>query len=178
MEIGCGCGAITRYLGDQGINVDAIEGAQRRADIAQLRCRDLNNVRIINANFNDLKIPEASYDAIFIIGVIEYAGKFLSGAKSNEAAVISILKNLQAALTENGVLVIAIENRNGLKYWLGATEDHYGRSFVGISDYWGKAGTKTYDYKEWNDLLKKSEITLQSLYVPISRLQIAAKYIG
>jgi len=37
LEIGCGCGAITRYLGEQGLEVDAIEGSAARAEIGQLK---------------------------------------------------------------------------------------------------------------------------------------------
>ena len=72
LEIGCGCGAITRFLGEKGLQVESIEGAQRRAEIAQLRCRDLDHVHIINANFNNLILPDHTYDAVFVIGVIEY----------------------------------------------------------------------------------------------------------
>ena len=70
LELGCGCGAISRYLGEQGMQVDAIEGSTRRAQIARSRCRDLDNVNIVNANYNDLTLPEGEYDAIFLIGVL------------------------------------------------------------------------------------------------------------
>ncbi|HJP07642.1 MAG TPA: hypothetical protein QF882_09345, partial [Arenicellales bacterium] len=39
LEIGAGCGAITRYLGDTGFEVDAVEGSASRARLARLRCR-------------------------------------------------------------------------------------------------------------------------------------------
>ena len=54
LELGCGCGAISRYLAEQGMNVDAIEGSTRRASIAHSRCRDLDNINIVNSNFNHL----------------------------------------------------------------------------------------------------------------------------
>lgn len=160
LEIGSGCGAITRYLGEMGIRVDAIEGAKRRAEISQLRCRDMGDqINIINANYNDLRLPKKTYDAIFIIGVIEYAGKFLSKCSSDEAAVVSILTQLRMALKESGVMILAIENRNGLKYWLGATEDHYGEPYIGLTNYWGQSGTKTYDYKKWPHILQNAGIS-------------------
>ncbi|RUA01400.1 MAG: hypothetical protein DSY89_04630, partial [Deltaproteobacteria bacterium] len=157
LEIGCGCGAITRYLGEQGLEVDAVEGAGKRAEIARLRCRDLKNVNIINANFNDLIFPEKFYDAIFIIGAIEYAGRFLTSAANDEVAVVTILQRLGKALRDDGALVVAIENRNGLKYWMGATEDHYARPYVGLTGYWGLGGVKTYDLETWKRLLQEAE---------------------
>ena len=42
LEIGAGLGAITRYLGECGGNVLAVEGTLRRAAIARARTRDLN----------------------------------------------------------------------------------------------------------------------------------------
>ena len=39
LELGCGCGALTRYLGEQGLAVDAVEGSQRRANLAKIRCQ-------------------------------------------------------------------------------------------------------------------------------------------
>ena len=50
LELGCGCGAITRYLGEQGTQVEAIEGSARRARITANRCRDLDNVKVFSAN--------------------------------------------------------------------------------------------------------------------------------
>jgi len=39
LEIGCGCGSITRYLGEQeGFIVDSVEGSPSRAGLAALRC--------------------------------------------------------------------------------------------------------------------------------------------
>ena len=50
LELGCGCGSISRFLGEQeGVQVDAIEGSPTRAGLASLRCRDLPNVNISTA---------------------------------------------------------------------------------------------------------------------------------
>ena len=49
LEIGCGCGAISRFLGESGAEVVSVEGSFRRAGIARQRCRDLSNVDIICA---------------------------------------------------------------------------------------------------------------------------------
>ena len=166
LEIGAGCGAITRFIGEQGLEVDAIEGALTRAQIAKLRCRDLDNVNIINTNFNDIVLPDNTYDAIFIVGVIEYAAKFLDGVINNEDAVVAIIEKLRNALTDDGVMVIAIENRNGLKYWLGASEDHFAKPYVGLADYWGYDGVRTYSLGEWKNLLQRANIPAYHFQFP------------
>jgi SAM-dependent methyltransferase len=156
LELGCGCGAITRYLGELGINVDAVEGNLRRAEITRLRCRDLENVTITNANFNDLAFPKGAYDAIFLIGVLEYAKRFLPTAKDYKDAVIHIMSLAKSALKREGLLCIAIENRMGLKYWMGASEDHYGEPHVGLYGYPQDKGIRTFDKKEWEDILDRA----------------------
>src|ERR1035438_223740 len=47
LELGCGCGAITRFLGEIGANVVAVEGSLARAHVAAERCRELSNVRVV-----------------------------------------------------------------------------------------------------------------------------------
>ena len=146
LELGAGCGAITRYLGECGLEVDAVEGSRRRAEIARERCRDLDNVVIIQSNFNQLDFPENSYDYVFLIGVLEYAGRFFDGVSDHEAFA-KILIRAREVLRPDGVIFVAIENRMGLKYWLGANEDHYERPFIGLYDYPRSQGIRTYDKK-------------------------------
>lgn len=156
LELGCGAGAISRHLGERGIAVDAVEGSRRRAELARLRCRDLDQVRIVNANFNELTLPEKSYDAVLLIGVVEYAQRFLPGATSEREAALALLRKAQAAVKDDGVILIAIENRLGLKYLLGASEDHYGKPYVGLYGYPEPAGIRTYDRPEWEALLHEA----------------------
>lgn len=51
LEIGCGCGAITRALGEFGADVVALEGSSLRAEIAATRCRDLGGVTVVCDSF-------------------------------------------------------------------------------------------------------------------------------
>ena len=159
LELGSGCGAISRYLGEQGFIVDAVEGSAPRARLGKMRCRDLDNVRVINANYNDLEIPADHYDLILFIGVIEYASRFFPGAADDYSAAVSILKKSRVQLSSSGVIIIAIENRLGLKYVLGCHEDHYAKRYVGIDGYRNSAGIATYSVEEWQALLATSGLT-------------------
>ena len=168
LEVGCGCGAITRYIGEQGMFVDAIEGSPARAEIAQLRNRDLDDIRIIQHNFNTLELPRKHYDVILYVGVLEYANRFINDANStSEQAVVALLKKASASLAEDGIIVIAIENRTGYKYECGAYEDHLAKPGVGINDYTGYefTGIKTYDSKQWKNLINLSGLK-HRLYYP------------
>ena len=170
LEVGCGCGAISRFLGEHNTNVDAVEGSAVRAQIAQLRTRDQESVRIIKHNFNTLELPENHYDMIFFIGVLEYAKRFINDEKlTSEQAVISLLTKAAASLTRTGTIIVAIENRTGLKYIKGAFEDHLARANVGLDNYQGyeSAGIKTFDSEQWQLLTKECGL-LQRLFFPFA----------
>ena len=158
LEVGCGCGAITRYLGEQGCEVDAIESSQGRAELTALRCRGLAKVNIVCANFNELNIPTGAYDVVLLVGVIDYAARVWPGNTDDEEAVVRLLSAARASLGKNGVIIIGTQNRTGLKYVLGAHEDHYAQRYVGIHGYPESASVKTYTQGEWATLISRSGI--------------------
>lgn len=161
LEIGSGCGAISRFLGEQSLRLDCIEGSVRRAGITRLRCRDLDNVCVVAAPLQSLQLPRSWYDLVILTGVIEYAGLYSEGLDPDRA-VIFMLERLLETLAPGGRIVIAIENRAGFKYLAGAGEDHFGRPFVGLSNYPlckeishqpGREGIRTWDRNQWRRLL-------------------------
>ena len=72
LEIGAGCGAITRYLGEACGTVLAIEGSLARARIAAQRCRNLDNVVVACGPFPDIAFA-GEFDLVTLVGVVEYA---------------------------------------------------------------------------------------------------------
>lgn len=174
LELGCGCGSITRYLAEHShIEVDAVEGSEVRAGLARMRCRDLENVEVIAANFNDLQIAENHYDLVLFVGVTEYAGRFSSNV-SDQGAVVELLNMAQRGLTENGLAMVAIENRLGMKYLLGAHEDHSAKSYVGLERYQNTGGIRTYDRSEWAELVDESGFTEHAFLYPYPDYKLPA----
>ncbi|MBM9602696.1 glycosyltransferase [Desulfopila inferna] len=165
LELGSGCGAITRYLGETGMQLDAVEGSRKRAEICRLRCDDLDNVHVVHSNFNELDLPEQNYDAVFLNGVLEYAGRFLETNDDDLQALKNVLHKSLQTLTPQGVACIAIENRMGLKYWLGAREDHFGLPYVGLYGYPQDEGIRTYDRNEWQTILAGLDPSYQYRFV-------------
>ena len=127
LEIGAGCGAITRYMGEAGANVLALEGSPRRAAIARSRTRELENVTVLSEKFDQFTCGH-QFDVITLIGVLEYANMFTEG----EQPPLQMLKRVRGLLKPGGRLIIAIENQLGLKYFAGAPEDHLGHAMIGI----------------------------------------------
>lgn len=149
LELGCGCGAISRYLGEQpDMQIDSVEGSPTRAGLAALRCQDLDNVTVSCGNFNQMQFPESHYDLVLLVGVTEYAGRF-SEKETDQQALQDLLAMAKKAIKPDGVVLIAIENRFGLKYLMGACEDHYALPDIGLNDYPNSTGIRTYSKDEW-----------------------------
>lgn len=144
LEIGCGCGAITRFLGENFKVVHSVEGSKVRASLARKRTLDLENVQIVSAPF-DLLNFKYKYDYIFCIGVLEYARSFVEGDDPYDL----MIKKMKGLLKDTGVLVVAIENQFGLKYFNGAFEDHTAVKYDGIEGYHAFPNkARTFGYNE------------------------------
>src|SRR5690242_9146255 len=129
LEVGAGCGAISRYLGETGAEVLALEGSPYRASIAASRCRDLDNVTVVAEAFHLFKSVQ-QFDVVTLIGVLEYARKFFPSSRGDSVdAMLARVKNL---LKPGGKVILAIENQLGLKYFAGFPEDHTGTCMFGI----------------------------------------------
>jgi len=161
LEIGAGCGAITRYLGEQGGNVLALEGSTRRAGIARARTRDLPNVSVLAENFERFQIDKR-FDVITLIGVFEYANLFVSGA--NPGA--KMLEKVRSLLKPDGLLIIAIENQLGLKYFAGAPEDHVVTPMFGVEGRYNSATPQTYGKQALTSLLSGAGFSSNEFFAP------------
>jgi len=151
LEIGAGCGAISRYLGECGGTVLSLEGSLRRAQIAASRTRDLDNVTVVAESFDHFNIDQR-FDVITLIGVLEYASVF---STDNDAA-LRMLRRIHDLLTPDGKLFIAIENQLGLKYFAGAPEDHLAVPMHGIEGRYLKGQPETFGRQTLADLITKA----------------------
>jgi SAM-dependent methyltransferase len=161
LEIGSGCGAISRYLGELGCNLVALEGSPRRATITAERCRDLPGVNVVCDNFEHFSINH-TFDIIILIGVLEYSPLFIEGGNP----VQSMLKKCKQILKPGGKIIIAIENKLGLKYFAGAPEDHTGHPFFGIENHYSDKTAITFGKQEIIGLLKESGFSENSFLYP------------
>ena len=148
---GAGCGAEARFLGESGAEVWAVEGSRRRAEICAERCCGLPNVAVFCARIEEFEAP-AFFDAVTLIGVLEYAPRLLEGPD----APLRLLRGCRKFLRPGGALVVAIENLLGLKYFAGAPEDHVGVPFVNMNGGCGPVEPVTFGRVELTDLLAQA----------------------
>lgn len=161
LEIGAGCGAITRYLGECGAEVLALEGSRRRAGMAASRTRGLDNVQVVAEKFDQFKTDE-TFDVITLIGVLEYGAIFTPSETPHQ----TLLEKVAAMLAPGGRLIIAIENQLGLKYFAGAPEDHIGQPAVGLEGRYKAKGVRTFGRQALEALILRSGYASAEFYLP------------
>ena len=162
LEVGAGCGAMTRFLGEVGGDVVAVEGSHRRALIARERTRNLDNVVIVADRLNDFGSSQL-FDVITLIGVLEYSRIYVKETSDPEQKLLSHLLRI---LKPDGVLILAIENKVGLKYLAGAPEDHLGVPFAGVNDNYTAESVVTFGELELREHLDAAGFRKQRWYFP------------
>jgi SAM-dependent methyltransferase len=152
LEVGAGCGAITRFLGERVAEVVALEGSPRRAAITRARTRDLDSVAVLCASFEDV-VFNRSFDFVICNGVLEYAPLFIN----HEHPAQQLIRLLTSLLKPSGNLIVAIENKFGLRYFSSGKEEHTNKMFDGIEGYARfPKGPKTFGFAELHAMLSES----------------------
>lgn len=163
LEIGAGCGAITGILSKMAAEVEAVELSMKRTMINANRHKDCDNVRIRVGNFQDIekKLPN-DYDVITLIGVFEYAKSYIDA----EDPYVEFLRIIKRHLAPGGRLILAIENKFGLKYFAGCREDHTQRYFEGIEGYRETSHVRTFGRRELAKIIAAAGLNRQDFYYP------------
>ena len=163
LEVGSGCGAITGMLASKAKEVVACDLSRRRSEINATRNSDCDNVTIHVGNFRDIEpdLPK-DFDYIFLIGVFEYGQGYIGTDSPYE----KFLRMLKRHLKKGGRIVIAIENRLGLKYFAGCKEDHLGSYFTGIEGYSPDSVARTFSRNGLINIFKKCGMNEYHFYYP------------
>lgn len=161
LEIGAGMGAITGALASRCKCVDCIELSKRRSLVNAYRHQDMDNIQIMVGNFQDVEI-EKKYDVVTLIGVLEYAYHYVDSDTPYE----DFVKKMASCLKPGGRLYVAIENKLGLKYFVGYHEDHIGKPFVGIEGYKKSDKVRTFTRSELKNLLETGGFKDTVFYYP------------
>lgn len=163
LEVGAGCGAITTALVKMADRVVANDLSKRRSLINAWRNREAGNLELMVGNFNTVaQTLEEQFDYITLIGVYEYAESYMQ--EKDPYGVF--LDKINRLLKRDGEILIAIENRLGLKYFAGCREDHKGRAFEGIEGYPTTSGVRTFSKAELEQILQKNGYREYEFYYP------------
>ncbi len=162
LEIGAGCGGITGLFCRKCDRVVAIDLSRRRSLINAYRNKHADNLEILVGNFEDIKTDE-KFDYVTLIGVLEYSIYYVGG----DEPFLNMLKKAGSYLKPGGKLIVAIENKYGIKYWAGAREDHTGNIGDGLMGYPGVERVRTFSKEGLEALLQAAGFSSPQFYYPL-----------
>ncbi len=163
LEVGSGCGAITGALAKKAGNVTCVDLSKKRSHINAYRHKECENIKIHVGNFKDIEPDlEQDYDYICLIGVFEYGQNYIGGDTPFEDFLTILMKHL----SNNGRIIIAIENKYGLKYFAGCKEDHLGTYFSGIENYADGGDVRTFSKRGLERIFEACGVKESYFYYP------------
>ncbi|MDD6491506.1 MAG: methyltransferase domain-containing protein [Firmicutes bacterium] len=163
LEIGSGCGAITEKLSQKAKSVICVDLSAKRSHINAYRNQDRDNIEIHVGNFNDIEPSLAEdFDFACMIGVFEYGQSYIH----TETPYEDFLKIMKKHVKNSGCIVIAIENKFGLKYWAGCKEDHVGTYFSGLEGYPEGGSARTFTRTGLERIFRNCGVDQYSFYYP------------
>ncbi len=163
LEIGSGCGVITEKLAEKAKSVTCVDLSAKRSRINAYRNQDKDNIEIHVGNFSDIEPSlEEDYDFACMIGVFEYGQSYIHTKTPYE----DFLKIMMKHVKKEGCIVIAIENKFGLKYWAGCQEDHAGAYFCGLEGYPEGGSARTFTRPGLEKIFKNCGVKNYSFYYP------------
>ncbi len=147
LEIGANYGEITLELTKRVSSVTSVEFCQEKIECLQKRLGEVENLKLILCtNLKDVIIDE-KYDYITLIGTAEYAEKL---GFSNLKEMLEWAYN---KLSEQGKIILAIDNKFGVKNLAGSTKSKQEPPFAIYNEYKDK-DYKLYGKTELEEILK------------------------
>lgn len=128
LEIGGGFGAITGLLCRRCKQVVTVEQSERRAAAICQRYKNIENLQVLAGRWADEKVGKNQFDYIFL-----NCEEFFRNDSLSPADFIEWLKKFKKNLKADGKLLMAVENRYGIKYFCGEEEPKSGLPFAGIN---------------------------------------------
>ena len=106
-------GGVAHFLADKVGSVDALKIDSDKVRLSLLRCANKQNICHLSEDFDKINWPTNHYDLI-VLGDIE-------ALELKKAEQVSLFAKLQLALTDKGVLVVNVKNRDNISKWLDAS---------------------------------------------------------
>lgn len=162
LEFGADSGQLTGGFLKKAERVFCIDESIARCRILAKRYEEAEHLTVYAGNpWENLKrLSEdgvRQYDWVIAPNLLHLAALYFTG-EHKEAEAITLIKSY---LKPGGHLVLAADNRYGLKYWAGAMEPHTGRYFNSL-----EGGGSTYSKRKLEQIFQESGCEDVSFYYP------------
>ena len=167
LEIGGNLGEITGMLCQKGRQVVTVEEDLKKAELISKRHNDKENLDIIAGNLNDIDFKGKKFDYITLIGSLPYV------AKTARISSKEFIKKLDNLLKPDGKLLVAVDNRFGIKYFSGNPDAYLNKKFVTLLNYNNEEQKiETYTRQKLIDILDCNNYKTKKFYYPLPDYRI------
>lgn len=161
-------GEITGLLCKKAKNVTSVEFSKARGEAIARRHINEKNLEVIVGDLEKIQFENKKFDIITLIGILEYAPEILEKSENPYSDFIKICKNF---LKENGKIIIAVDNRFGMKFFAGAKSEIYDSVFQSIT-LANNGKKKIFSRKELIGILEENNIENYKFYYPLPDYKI------
>lgn len=163
LEIGGGYGALTGLFCEKTSEVVVTERSLYRAQIMEKRYEDVDNLSIYAGDIMEMEFDEG-FDYIILTGILERAGR----GTFDKETYAGYLRALRKFLKPGGILLAAVDNRYGLRYFAGMKNIHTGKVFDSIRRYpEGNRGAHSFTRKEIDQIWELAGYGTKKVYYPL-----------
>ena len=163
LEIGSADGALTAVLAEKSGSVTCVEPSAEKNRMNELRNRNREGIEIYQGTWMEAaEHLKGSYDWIFLMGALEEASVWMAG---NDPWT-ELLKSVKQYLAPGGRIVLASDNRLGLRYFAGCREPYSKEYFRGVEGYEEGAQKKTFSRPELEKMIKSAGLEQAEFYYP------------
>lgn len=140
LDVGSGPGAMLIGLASAGYDMTGLDASEPLLRFCAARAHQQglgDRVRLVCSDFASFHAPDAAFDAVVMNGFLEWLPEFMPNdprrpVDIQAAAVATAAKWVKPG----GCVIIGLENRFGLKYWLGGMDDHTNQRFTSVLPRW------------------------------------------
>lgn len=161
LEIGGGFGAITGLLCRKCGNVLTFESSELRAEGIRIRYKNTRNLQVIAGEWGEDTFKGKKFDYVFL-----NCESFFDKGRVDRQEYIECFRRAKRMLKKEGKLLIAAENRYGIRYFCGEIDPGTDRPFAGINQYSQAAGY-FFSRNELEQYVEKAGFTDYKFYYPL-----------
>ena len=130
LEIGGNLGEITEVFVNKSKEVVTIEPNLIKAKAISKRYKDAENLEVIAGNFSKIQL-EKKFDYIILIGIIPRVKEIMG----QDMKLSMMISNLEKYLSEDGKFLITVDNKFGLRYFVGNPDNILNKKFESMIGY-------------------------------------------
>jgi len=153
---------LTGLFCDRCERVVATERSPHRAEAIVKRWAEKENLEVYTGEWSELSF-EDKFDYIILTGILERAG----GGTRDRKKYAQYLQKAATFLKEDGILLLAADNRMGLRYFCGDKESHGGQVFEGIRQYPRGIHGYSFSREELKDIVEVAGFHQNQFYYPL-----------